>query len=110
MIDIVGTLSQPNIALCAFLGGQGIGTFFGLCKTFLPTKHKLALILSDFVLSILFGLVYLGFCFYYTKGVAWLYTLLSMVFGYCTSYFPLLAMLAKFKTLFKKLRARFVKQ
>ncbi len=102
MIDIVNTVSQPSIAFSALLWGMGVGLVCALVNIARTDKNKLWLVILDFCSSTIFGLSYIAFCLIYTKGVSWLYTLLSLSVGFCTVYFFLSFVFCKLKKLYKK--------
>ena len=81
-IDIVGTLTQKDLALLALLWGNGVGLVCVLIKQLFNNKKKPQLIISDILISLIFGLTCITFSLLHTKGVMWLYVLLSIFVGF----------------------------
>lgn len=84
--DIVGTLTQPYIALRALLFGAIVGLVCAILKLIFGEKKKYLLVIGDILSSTLYGLSNLLFSFYYTKGVVWAYTLLCTTISFCVVY------------------------
>lgn len=101
MIDIVNTLSQPAICFYAILWGIGAGIVCALINIARASKNKILLVVSDFCSSTVFGLSYIVFSLIYTKGVGWLYTLISLSVGFCAVYFFLCFVFDKLKKFYK---------
>ena len=101
MIDIVNTLSQPAICFFALLWGIGAGIVCALINIARASKNKILLVVSDFSSSTVFGLSYIVFSLIYTKGVGWVYTLISLSVGFCAVYFFLCLVFGKLKKFFE---------
>ena len=105
MIDVVGTLSQPYLALIFLLYGIGIGVFGCVVKSIFHNKKKVTLVIGDFISTFILCLAYLLLSFFYTKGVFYAYSLLTITIGYTLSYFTLKKLIRKIKLFIQKKHA-----
>lgn len=103
MIDIVGTLNQPSIALVFIILGLLTGTICAIIKFLVKPSKKLTLVVGDFICTILFFIGFIALSFLKTHGVVFVYTLISTALGYVISYFLVKKFLSIIIKTFKKI-------
>ena len=105
MTEIVGTTTQPAYALIFLISGLGLGVLGCIVKSILK-KKKIALVIGDFISTFILLFGYIVLSFFYTKGVIYAYTLLSILIGYALSYFTLKKLIRKIIFLIRKKHAK----
>ena len=106
MIDVVGTLSQPYLALIFLLYGIGIGVFGCVVKSIFHNKKKATLVIGDFISTFILLTIYVLFSLMYTKGVLYVYALVSLLLGYTITYFSLKKLISLITKLIRKKHAK----
>lgn len=102
MTDIVGTLAQPHLALIFMLSGSAVGAVCAIIKAVFSPSRKLTLVLGDLIATLVFATVYIYISFINTRGVVYVYSLLSSLLGYGISYFLLKRLIVTIVKIFKK--------
>ena len=87
MTDIVGTLTQPIIALSFLLRGGIIGVVALLIKRLLSPDKKLTLVLSDILSTLCYTTAFVITSYLKVNGIIYVYTLLVYSIGFTISYF-----------------------
>ena len=87
MIDIVGTLTQPLVALSFLLVGLIVGIIGAIVKTIFSPNKKVTLIIGDFISTVILITSYISLSFIKVRGVLYVYTMLMITLGYTLSYF-----------------------
>ena len=87
MTDIVGTLTQPIIALAFLLSGSIVGVIAFIIKQLLKPNKTTTLIIGDILSTLSFTVSFVTLSFIKVKGVIFIYTLLSYSIGFIITYF-----------------------
>ncbi len=87
MTDIVGTLTQPIIALAFLLCGGIVGVVSFIIKQLLKPNKTATLIIGDTLSTLAFSVCYVVLSYIKVKGVLFVYTLLAYSIGFTICYF-----------------------